>query len=861
MADGGGTAQAPTGSGDFGQLFVFSNIFQQEIDTINERRRNSAQSIEVDEQHRRVTVEADGVRRVEVTLVEEGKDADGRILRRPNEQSSLVGLALSGGGIRSAAFCLGVLQALDAAKALPKVDYLSTVSGGGYIGCSLTAALQSGAARGSPGFPFASMLQEDEPPALQHLRDYSNYLFPRGRTGNVLHNGAIYARGLVVNAVLVAPFLFGASALTLLIYASRGAVIKLFDPFGLRYFFITLELFIFLIVLAVAWGIFQSSPQRQRKTEIPGWPSVSVGIVIVAFFVVAFAELQPFILSELMQAGGNFITAAKQRVTAVSTILAPISAAFAYLSGKVGEYLKSTAQSPRFKDQAKGLMLKAALVGAGLVLPILLWVAYLDLTYWGLCINTPRSGCVEPLWLDTIAYRHFAALGYNHAATMLYLLIALLSLVLSLLMQPNANSLHPLYRDRLSKAFLFKPWPVKHLRRQAQAGENEPWPVCPTKSDLVEEWRPKLSEITGLAGPYHLINTAINVEASRVANRRGRNADFFIFSPKFIGSKSTGYVRTTDVEEVATGLTLATAMAASGAAVSSNMGAETIKPLTATLALLNVRLGYWLRNPAKLHRAKQTTSRAGVTKIDHRNLLANYYFIGEALGQLSEKRKSVYLTDGGHIENLGIYELLRRRCRVIIAVDAEADPQMAFGSFNMLERYALIDMGVRIDLPWQPIADEGLVTSKAIDNAGALIDRGDGETGKAPSQVKKDNGPHCAIGEISYPGGRKGVLIYIKASLTGDENDYVFDYKKRYSDFPHETTIDQMFTESQFEAYRALGFHAAFRFFDRSDSFAYPKDVPDGDLRREIGLLDRLFPRAAAGGAPGQKPTFTAWLP
>ena len=97
------------------------------------------------------------------------------------------------------------------------------------------------------------------------------------------------------------------------------------------------------------------------------------------------------------------------------------------------------------------------------------------------------------------------------------------------------------------------------------------------------------------------------------------------------------------------------------------------------------------------------------------------------LGQLSEKRKSVYLTDGGHIENLGIYELLRRRCRVIIAVDAEADPQMAFGSFNILERYALIDMGVRIDLPWQPIADESLVTSKAIDNAGALIDRGDGE--------------------------------------------------------------------------------------------------------------------------------------
>ena len=100
------------------------------------------------------------------------------------------------------------------------------------------------------------------------------------------------------------------------------------------------------------------------------------------------------------------------------------------------------------------------------------------------------------------------------------------------------------------------------------------------------------------------------------------------------------------------------------------------------------------------------------------------------------KFKSVYLTDGGHIENLGIYELLRRRCQVIIAVDAEADSQMAFGSFNTLERYALIDMGIRIDLPWQKIADESLATSKAIDNK---------------ADTPKHKGPHCAIGEITYP--------------------------------------------------------------------------------------------------------------
>jgi hypothetical protein len=180
-------------------------------------------------------------------------------------------------------------------------------------------------------------------------------------------------------------------------------------------------------------------------------------------------------------------------------------------------------------------------------------------------------------------------------------------------------------------------------------------------------------------------------------------------------------------------------------------------------------------------------------------------------------------------------------------VDAEADSQMAFGSFNTLERYALIDMGIRIDLPWEKIAKQSLATGKAIDEQG---------------EASRHHGPHCAIGEISYPCDRKGILVYIKASLTGDENDYVFDYKTRYHAFPHETTLDQMFTEEQFEAYRALGFHAAFRLFDRSDAFAFPDPVTDG-YRREIAKLDALFPRApsATGNAPGQKQEFAQWLP
>jgi hypothetical protein len=88
----------------------------------------------------------------------------------------------------------------------------------------------------------------------------------------------------------------------------------------------------------------------------------------------------------------------------------------------------------------------------------------------------------------------------------------------------------------------------------------------------------------------------------------------------------------------------------------------------------------------------------------------------------------------------------------------------------------------------------------------------------------------------------------------------VIDYKKRYDDFPHEMTLDQMFTEEQFEAYRALGFHAANNLFDRSDAFARLDPATNPTVRPAFALLDRLFPRAAQQ-APRETTTFTATLP
>src|SRR5262249_26766087 len=109
----------------FGEVVGFSDVFHREVSLVNERRGT-------DDPRGRVVLET-----------EASEDTSGNEVLRPNEDACVVGLALSGGGIRSAAFCLGSLQALYETGVLGRVDYLSTVSGGGYIGCSLTAALNA----------------------------------------------------------------------------------------------------------------------------------------------------------------------------------------------------------------------------------------------------------------------------------------------------------------------------------------------------------------------------------------------------------------------------------------------------------------------------------------------------------------------------------------------------------------------------------------------------------------------------------------------------------------------------------------------------------------------------------------------
>jgi hypothetical protein len=128
---------------------------------------------------------------------------------------------------------------------------------------------------------------------------------------------------------------------------------------------------------------------------------------------------------------------------------------------------------------------------------------------------------------------------------------------------------------------------------------------------------------------------------------------------------------------------------------------------------------------------------------------------------------------------MGIYELVRRKCRYIILGDGEQDEGFTFNGLGNAIRKCRTDFGVEIDFNVRRLAPvEGF------------------------SQV------HCAVGRIHYLDDPKpGYLLYLKSSVTGDEPHDILEYRDRQPAFPHQSTGDQWFDESQFESYRRLGLH------------------------------------------------------
>lgn len=844
---------------------------------------------------------------------------------RPSPALGLAGLSLSGGGIRSATFNLGVLQVFAKRGLLRWFDYLSTVSGGGYIGSALSSTLlfetedESAGGREAPfGASFVHRMGHDEPRLIKHLRSGRDYLAPGG-IKDLARIPAVLLRGIVVNLLVVTP-LIGLLAVVTAVAPPFGVYFHQLEFTGFSAeqlgrgdvilenaaeFFLPTLLFGALFVVWSAVFPFVATLRRRAPWAVRNRFELGFSSLLLAIGVVGAMNALPYIYYVVFNGTFEHSSPWRVGVAALAAVL-PIATSLR----------NSAARSAPISH----LFVKLRLLAAGLLGPLILLSMYLGmalvvlepLTYpFGTedsALNVaarvlapeleePTSSIVaasDPsvyetwahgLWeslggdpddapADDTPYYEFlvraleadnahlaASLGpfkrqfrpaialrlspigmrlfgenrfieplrknldidprtrepyasvaagelifrdasrrdqalalaraseelrkdivLTHSAILLALM-ALLASYVTFFVDVNKTGLHRFYRDRLSLAYLYDP--------------RDPDGTGGRADNL------KLTEIdpSRSGGPYHLVNAALNIPATEIADLQGRASDFFVMAPRWSGSSASGHTRTADFEEIwDRDTTLATALAVSGAAAAPQMGVHTSKTLTLIMTLLNIRLDYWVPNPAVLDRRRH-----GATRVP-----GPTYLLREISGQMTVRTPFINLSDGGHIENLGLYALLRRRCKYIIACDAEQDIDLTMPSLGKLTAYARMDDGIWID--W------GGTLGRLARNA---------QSGFSSA--------HWAIGKIHY-GHETGRIIYIKSSMCGHEWPDQMAYRAQCPEFPQQSTGEQFFDESQFEAYRALGYLIASQLFP--------------DRKNRVDSIEDFFDRAETLAAP-----------
>ncbi len=820
-------------------------------------------------------------------------------------------VCLSGGGIRSATFALGVLQGLAHVGVLGSIDYLSTVSGGGYIGGWLTAWLHREGSNGrrgvfatlDPGQPQRQTSCGDVSDAspVERVRRTCRYLAPRGGlvSADVWALIMTMARNLALNWLVILPLLAAALMVPRLYYSGVHLVEHGFvaGPCAVPGDSASVSFLVALVAFAVGTGYlvlnlvgFGGSWSQMRFL---GWflvPSLAGAIAMTFFwsaYPCAISLRNSLLLSSVIPAAGWILLGAVAprvwrrmsvndgsvlrvrvgpgivaaalaagpilgagmwwfgsfdygfgagdamrelyAIFAVPIVLAlvltqmtvfiglasselddavlewwsraaawiAIAATLWMAAGLVVFYMASVIETGvnamermLSMDRKVSSAAVATLVpllsslaglatrsnGPGrpsgwrvaaqrLALPAIIFVL-LSAIAWG---NLRITESIEYHWLNATTrcspgaglpcHATGAGLGEN---VLLAASLAAFGLIMSWFVPVNRFSLHGMYQQRLIRTFLGASRRNRHPNQ---------FTGFDSKDDLLVH---HLADVR----PLHVINTTLNAVSSTHVGRHETKAQSFTFSPLHVGNHHLGYRPAaeygSDRGARGTGVSLGMALAISGAAASPEMGMYSTKARAFLLTLANARLGVWFGNTKKDHAWSTSEPPLGVGPV-----------LRELLGLTTDDNPYVYLSDGGHYENLGLWEMVARRCRFIIVSDAGCDPEYSFDDLANAVRRIRLDLGIPIQFP--PIH---------VTRAGQ---------GRA--------NPHAAIGKIRYsvvdgPETPDGTILYFKATLSGDEPVDVKNFALIDPTFPHDSTGNQFFDEARFESYRALGFHS-----------------------------------------------------
>ncbi|KEA62157.1 hypothetical protein ADIMK_3818 [Marinobacterium lacunae] len=607
-----------------------------------------------------------------------------RLAAGVDPEQPITGVAFSGGGIRSACFQLGILQGLSESGWLNKVDYLSSVSGGGYMaGC-----YQWLKHRGEGAHQLFSA------PVLNWLRAHAAYLVSGKGVTNATLGAGILASSLfsllVMLPILLAGFWVAGLPHSRFLWPAHwhlpgGEVIEGHSGYLLM-LFASLACFGFYLLSIPTMALWRAG-RRGDLTHLFA-PRKFMGRLLELAIALALVGSLPMVaqLDDALLA-----LAASENLAGLGKHL---DYAIPFITGSLA------IAKGRFNP-------KIAFLGLTLMLYGLAAFAY-HLVFHIRVVDHPAFWAV------------FA-----------------FSLLLASLASVNRTSMHSYYLAQLAQAFFYTGKP-----------EIDDMPL----SDIAPE--------TG--APLPLVNTTLSTLNSKRPLAHSRMGESFTLTPLYSGCPATGFARTADFQSGR--LTLGEAITTSGAAVDPGTAQTSNRALSILLTLINFRLGFWVQHPR----------RAG----DHFGRMPFWLIFKELFAKgMQENASSLHLSDGGHFENLGVYELLRRECPLIIASDAGADPNLQLSDLGLLLQRAHADFGCEVHLNTVNLlsAEQGLSAD-------------------------------CfALGHIRYPSGRRGRLLYVKSVLTRQSSTQVICFSKVDPSFPNDGLINQFFDERHLDAYRELG--------------------------------------------------------
>lgn len=492
----------------------------------------------------------------------------------------------------------------------------------------------------------------------------------------------------------------------------------------------------------------------------------------------------------------------------VKTTIVPVIGAisgFISLFGGFSEKSSAMIENPEKSVISKILSVAPRIAGVvflAFIFVILTYITGFFMHYIATFLHTHNFADYLPVPKYKIKFDSYKILTENSLGYSLLWIFALSAFgtIMACFVNVNKFSLHAAYRDRLVRAYLGASKEKRHSDHFTNFDDKDNFQLHRLKGQK----------------PFHIINATLNLLGSKNLAWQNRKGESFTMSPLHCGSWHLGYRPTSEYcrnekagvcehikycnktgtpcngtnncELKGKAIRLGTAMAISGAAANPNMGYYSSPIVTFLLALFNIRLGWWLGN----------TGKRGSER-DRFGLGTEYYkkscptvavlpLLNETLGRTNEDKRYINVTDGGHFENLALYEMVLRRCKFIVLSDGAADEEFNFGEISNAIEKCKVDLGVNI------VFESGL----------KLFSRKDA---KENEKVRM----RFAVADIIYPEKNqnvnlKGTLLYIRPTFYENEPTNVLHYAKENTTFPHQSTADQQYDEQQFEAYRELGF-------------------------------------------------------